>query len=404
MVSKVPLWPCGVELDIIGVFGPPASGKTVFGLSICPSETYSHDLELGQKNYAKVLKFKRVDVHALARERKDKYTDLDFFQSWYADAQSVEKGQYRVGFIDPIEKLESGMTDYIANRYSEFGYKTREKFTSTGGIFWSYVTAFYNRTILDYAAKFECFVFANHLRKVWKAGKATDDVEPKGKSTLQELASLRLYMDRSPRVIKGVGLACPPIPSATLFKERLATARTYFDDSGNEVVDMKPYLPDVLPEATPQAIRKYILNPPDFDNLKPEETVQEKQLSEADTLELKARIAADSRAAAEAEREKTLELSEMEQRRQAALASLRPTSPEPEKDANVVEEEAVEEVPLTETEILAIVDNAKAEDRLEQLLAFLRAELDIDDGSMPTFKEIMQIQRSILNDFLKESN
>jgi hypothetical protein len=83
-------------------------------------------------------------------------------------------------------------------------------------------------------------------------------------------------------------------------------------------------LPPRLVVATPKAIREYIVNPPDYSNLKDEEREQEKILSEVDRLELEKEIAETNRATQEAALEVSRQAMKAQTAREIAMAKLRP--------------------------------------------------------------------------------
>ena len=85
----------------------------------------------------------------------------------------------------------------------------------------------------------------------------------------------------------------PDIPRADVLKSRLA--HTSFVD-GRFVAT--PMLPPRLPQATPDAIRQYIISPPDYKNLKPSEMVVEKDLSDEDRLRMEMVISENKKEAA----------------------------------------------------------------------------------------------------------
>jgi hypothetical protein len=87
----------------------------------------------------------------------------------------------------------------------------------------------------------------------------------------------------------------PKTPCGLVGKSRLVEA--VLTDGKLEMV---PSLPPRLPECTPDAIREYILNPPDPNKLKKGEKAEPTELTEDQKLMLTASIAADQRATAEA--------------------------------------------------------------------------------------------------------
>jgi hypothetical protein len=281
------IWPGGKKLRIIGGTGPFGSGKSIFGLGICPASTLVIDNEKSCEDY-ETLGFTRIDIPELLHKKyKQRYTERQKYDLFASLLNRVPAGKYSVGMIDTLDEIEGGLVESIKARYASFGYKSSEKFESTGGIFWKHVNAELERLLLDAAARFQTLYFTTHLRKVWKWGKPTDSQEPRGKEVLMKLASLYLQFESN-------GAGKPP--SAKVLK-----GRTSSPELVDGVLQVNAFLPDRLPVATAAAIRQYILNPPDFANLKDEELVKEKELTDGDRVLINAKLAEDQRAAAEAQ-------------------------------------------------------------------------------------------------------
>ena len=285
--SSTSLWPNGVAIEVIGLTGDFASGKTIFGLSIAPGpSTLVYDCEKSSGTY-KSLGFDRVDVSdEMVKRHPNGYKPVDLFLWWLDHIKSIKPGQYRVIMLDPVSEIESGIVEYVRQNPEKFGF-TAKQFTLAAGLMWGAVKDFWKSILADLAARCETFVFTSHLRNVWKGNAPTGKKAPKGKETLMELASLYLHMDRRADAKGNV----PDVPGANVLKSRLADHR--WIDGELVWVDL---LPPRLPHATPKAIREYILNPPDYAKLKAGERLIEEKETEAD-------IAAMRLAAAEAERD-----------------------------------------------------------------------------------------------------
>lgn len=321
------LWPCSMKIEVVGVTGDYASGKTLFVCSIDPANTRYYDFEKSAGTYAEGLGIDRVDVPSVMTQKFPKgFTPKQVFEWWYNDLKQIAPGKGpSVIAVDPISDIESGMVDWVKSRHKEWGFKTEEAFVAMGGIFWEKVKSEWKRILTDLTARCQTFAFTTHLKFVWKAGKPTTQLTSKGKTTLKELASLFLFLERNSDQLA---------PSATVIKSRLA--RTKFQDGEMQVLTV---LPPRLPVATPKAIREYIVNPPNYSALKDEEREQEKILSEADRLELEKEIAETNRATQEAALEVARQAEKAQSAREKALAKLRPkTAPAEEVKEPVVEE------------------------------------------------------------------
>ena len=278
--TKPPLWP--QPIPVIGLTGKYASGKTLFGLTIAPGgETLVYDTEKSSESYLS-LGFDRVDVPAeMLRLKPAGYKPLDTFEWWRKHVRSIPAGRYRVILLDTVSEIEAGLADWVLAHPHEFG-RTAAQYARASGLLWGDVKEHWKSILSDLASRCETFVFVAHLKAVWAGNSPTGKLAPKGKTTLEELASLYLWMERHPDAKGNV----PAVPSATVRKTRLAF--TKITPAG---VIVSPALPPRIPEATPQAVRAYQLTPPDYDNLKPEERAPETGLSEDEKLELRARTA-----------------------------------------------------------------------------------------------------------------
>lgn len=294
-----PLWPNGQKLEIIGLTGEFASGKTLFGLTIAPAQTLVFDTEKSCGPYEQ-LGFTRVDLTKLSNLKP-----IELFEKWWAGIKQIPIGKYRVGMLDTVSEIESGLTDWVEQHPGEFGH-TKGQYDKMEGLFWGDVKELWKRILSDLASRFETFVFTSHLRNVWEGGRPTGKRAPKGKETLMELASLYLHMERKPDEKGRVA----DKPSARVLKTRLA--HTMIDDAGEVVI--RSILPPYLHEATPTAIRKYIEQPADYAKLKKHELLPEERLSDDQRLAMQAGMAEANRDAEQAK------LSRMELMRQAGLA------------------------------------------------------------------------------------
>ena len=305
--ERKPLWPKPIE--IIGVTGEHESGKTSFCLSICPGqETLVYDFEKSCGTYEADLGFVRVDVPSEMRKihGSKPYRSLDVFLWWEKHIRSIPPGQYRVIHADPVTDLDSGLTEFVNSNPRLFG-ATPAQYAKMSGIMWGHMKEYMKAILIDVAARVETFTFASHMSNVWKGDRPSKERKAKGKSTLFELASLYLKMERNKD--KNV------TPSAVVLKSRLSKMTVLEDDEDGEIINI-PLLPPRLPVATPAAIRRYMKNPPDYSNLKPEEKIGEQTLTEDEKLLLRAEIA-------DAERDVTLAQNEREERQGKRLGGVR---------------------------------------------------------------------------------
>lgn len=278
--------PFGMPIEVVGLTGEHGSGKTIFSLSIAPGchpeghpfagkpRTLYIDLEKSGSSFVAGTQAERVDVPTVMRTIKGgaSYTNLDLFH-WFRKAiNNIPMGAYDCVVVDPVTDLEDGLVDHVRKNPGDFGYSASQ-FKDAGGIMWGCVKGLWKAILVDLAARTQVFTFIAHMRMEFKGGRPTGRMMPKGKETLEELASLYLLLDRSHQK-EG---AKPVPPSGVLLKERLSV--TAIDPKTGEVT-VVPILPPRLPEATPAAIRHYVSKPVGLRKLKPEEIIQEKEISE----------------------------------------------------------------------------------------------------------------------------
>ena len=321
------IWPQNTRIPIIGVTGVWASGKTTFLLSIDPARTLYYDLELSGTSYARdfeAMGLTYVNLAEMAYKKKTKNFSRAIYDCWREHSDGVAQGQYSVIAIDPINELEPGDVQDTLSRYKEFKFKSADTFSNSKGIFWDHARSEWKQKLLKLAAKCQTLAFSTHMKVDWKHGSPTSKKSPKGKTTLFEVSSLYLQLEKDRNTT---------VPSADVLRSRLMRAKLI---DGTPVI--KPILPPRLEVASPDMIRRYINEPVDYGELSAEQMVQGSNLSDDDKLELQASIAENKRATAEAERDAKNTEAEIEAVRQKALARVMPPSPtvapagEPQED------------------------------------------------------------------------
>lgn len=284
-----PLW--SIPIEVLGLTGDFASGKTLFALSISPGlGTLIYDTEKSAKPYLS-LGFNRIDLPGeMLKSHPGGFKPIDLFLFWWKDIKAIRPGKYRVIVLDTVSEIESGLVAYVRANPTEFGY-TAAQFARAQALVWGAVKDLWKAILTDLASRCETFVFTSHLKREFAGDRPTSTKTPKGKETLMELASLYLWLDRSTDK-KGNQ---PAAPSATVLKSRLSSMTVL----PNGLMDIRPSLPPRLPIATPASVRFYLDNPPDYGNLKSDERIKETEISEAEIEALKlARAEAERDAAA----------------------------------------------------------------------------------------------------------
>lgn len=299
-----PLWP--QPIPIIGATGKKWSGKSLFGLNICPQPhaTLVYDFEQSTTSYegerARIgATFDRIDVQREMHDYKDEagkypyrngYKPIDVFVWWMKHVRSIEAGRYRVIMVDPVTDLERGLADWVAANPAYFGH-TAQQYQKMSGIMWGDVKDLEKSILADITARCETFYFTAHLGAEFKGNTATGREKAKGKETLYELASLYLWFERDP----DASGARPNVPTARVEKGRLMVSE--FKDG--EVVSYS-VLPPRIPLCTPKAIRGYFANPAGKVGLKADERAHEEKMSADERLRLEVEKAQAEAQAAQA--------------------------------------------------------------------------------------------------------
>jgi hypothetical protein len=208
---------------------------------------------------------------------------IDIYLWFRSFISKIKPDEYDCLVVDPISDVESGLTEYVRRNPAEFGY-SENQFKNAAGLLFGAVKERWKIDLAAIGSVVQTFYYTVHLRMQFRDGKPTGIMEPKGKTTLEELSSLYLWLHRDPDA-NGV---VAPVPYADIIKQRLSD--TFIDPNTGEVV-IQNLIPPRLPQATAAAIRKYIANPPDYNNLKEEERYKPKQLSQEEMLLLERSVA-----------------------------------------------------------------------------------------------------------------
>lgn len=261
-------------LPIVVITGEYESGKTLAILTTGYPEdrTLLYDNEQSATLYEAVGNFTRVDITSTL---PDNWSNLMFYQAWLQHMRGVEPRQHDVIGVDPIERVEAGLTEWVGNNPKFFG-RSANQYQRATGLFWADVKDLWGRHILELASKCEMLILTAHMRNVYKGGKPTNQRRRrKGKETLSELATLELELVRKPGMVK---------PAAKVLKSRLVYGHL------SEPSKMRPMFDPYIKEFTWERVREYMKTGADPDNLQmpPEPSQEEKRMRE---LELKAEIA-----------------------------------------------------------------------------------------------------------------
>ena len=263
-------------LVVTGEFG---TGKTLFLLKTgFPMERVLHiDMELSAYQYQH-MGFDHMDIGALITEKNPLWTPTDLYHLFTEQIRTIPKDKYDAILIDTIELIETGIADWVSKNPGHFNH-TANQYSAMAGVFWGDVKQLEQRLMLSLSAKCKMLGVAAHMRDQYdpRTKKPTGERERRGKEILTQLADLEITLQRGENQM---------IPSGTVNKQR------WFWQNPENPSDIRPSLPPVLPQATWEVIDFYLENPPDWNNLKPEEKVGHKPLlTDDERLMLQAEIA-----------------------------------------------------------------------------------------------------------------
>src|SRR3990172_4316050 len=275
----------GCPLHLLVLCGAPNSGKSWLATHIAPERTLYLDSEKSGTAYQTLVK-KYIDIRAATRARIARApTPRDLFDTVRLETDQIALGEFEVVAIDVFSgTLEQGIVELVAGDYAKYGFTTEAKFTASGGLFWSRVRGFVEEFILELSDRCTTLVLTTQLKTIWRDGRATKDQEPKGKTSVYDLAAMYLLLER-----KSITRHAPPspIPTAQVLKSHT----------------LHPF-PPRLPEATYNSILHYLTAGGNYGTLTEEESIKDAQLTADEKLQLQATIEETKLEAATAELER----------------------------------------------------------------------------------------------------
>lgn len=278
-----------LRIPVIGVAGEHGSGKSTWIATIDPMRTCMIDAEESSVSYN--LPFaKRYNLYEElgAKTQGRAFRPIQAFEWFKALVEGeIQAGQFTVVGLDPASDIEHGMVEWVKDHHAEFGL-SRNQVENAGGLLWGAVNEYWKAFIGILSSKVQTFAYTVHMGSVWKGGKPVEGKrKAKGKSSLKEVTSLFMTLDRSAQLNAENQLEVPAAPTAytvdPLGKARLH--HTQVDPQTGEVLGIQPILPPRIVNCTPRKIREYIAQPPDWENLKPEEQLVERKLTETEQRE-----------------------------------------------------------------------------------------------------------------------
>ena len=290
-IERKPFWGLvnGKPLRIrrIGCTGGFGDGKSLFVDRIDTRNTFKIDLEASSDTFN--LPFKKyVCLYDEVKTVNSSGipTALECFL-WFDDMlEKVKPGEYTVVAVDPINEIQSGCYDWVYSNPGKFG-RTQGQYDKMTAMVWGDVKTYLDMRIGMLTNKIETFAYTVHMGQVWKDGKPVEGkMKAKGSDVFRKMADVFFVLSRpvDPKTgvqpEKPIGIIAPPIG-----KCRLVHANP--DDCD----DAQPILPPVVKNLTANAIRRYILKPPNYKELDPAQRVPHYELTDDDKLQMQLRIA-----------------------------------------------------------------------------------------------------------------
>lgn len=267
-----PLWH-DRKIPVLGVHGEIGSGKTTFML----------DIACGPVKY--------MDIPGeMVKLYPNGYRPLHVYLWFMSVIKAIPAGMFRVIALDVAEEIEAGLAEWVWDNALYFNH-TQAQYKGMPAIYQSDITNLWKLTLGDLSSRCETFAFANHMGHVWGEKKPTGERKAKGRPVLKQLAAMIVRLERKKDEAGNV----PARPSGSIDIGEGGKARLRRRVNG----EWAPILPPRLPVASPDAIRAYILTPPDYRNLKPEERVPDHIITEDDRVMMRKEAAeAEGNAAA----------------------------------------------------------------------------------------------------------
>ena len=363
--EKPDLWG-GTKIRIIVLSGEINSGKSLFPLFIDPAcrvpkgetdpTTIIFDQEGSAETYAGSLNFKWFDTRAAvfdgvhrqivpAGSNDPKWLKLlktkadvndspaaSMFRAAYLSMLSIEPGKYQVMAYDTFTPIQEGMIAWLRKHPEAFD-RTKNQYEKASSMFlWPDVKAMLGHILaVDCRLRFETVVLTVHMKAKWEGDRKTKERIAEGLDVLDKLATLHIRLERKPDNNGNV----PKEPVGILMKERLLRF-------GPTPTDDSPILPPRIERCTPDTIRAYIANPPNYTKLKKSERVVVTAPTEVELQQMKLHTAEAQEAAASAQANLVDRQREFLASREAAKTAV-PQQPDQTAQANQVAAEKRED-------------------------------------------------------------
>lgn len=274
------------------------------------AETYRHSLNfewhdirgmLSDGLHMKTAKPKDTDPNwkkllLTNTEHVNDYPDVSMFRAVFMSIMLTEPGQFQVCSVDTWTPLQMGCAEWLKLHPMAF-HRTANQYIKAGSMYLIPDARKMLEYILtvDCRSRFEMTCLTFHQKNEWvgqgDSARKTGDRISEQWELIDNVATLAATLDRKP---KAKGKSAPRVPSA-LLTDPYGKSRMMIVRDGKLI----PALPPRMPEFTPEAIREYFTNPPDYYNLKVGERMPADELSEDERLRLQAGIEQDRRVTAE---------------------------------------------------------------------------------------------------------
>ena len=248
--------------------------------------------------------------------------------------------------VDPCGDLMAGSVEWLRRNPGYFGRTPKQYHEGSQMFLWPDAKLLWKSFIFGECRKrAETIVLVNHVKAKYDGRQKTNELVAEGLDILEKLATLYLWVDRP---VEAKSKQAVRMPCAIVKKDRLVEFGRYESED-------RPILPPRMPKATANWIRRYLLLPADYDNLKPGERMPDESMTPDERLMVHSGIAANQATAASAQWGMAEMMSRAGASQGAAMLGLLPAvggaglelPPAPEAPQNIPPPTAIEAATVT---------------------------------------------------------
>ena len=285
-----------LKINTMAATGEIGSGKSLLGALIDPMKTLVVDIESSTTTMNLPFLRQRIMFQELSVKPGAIPTAEECFLWWRDCIQEVEKDQYSVVITDPINEIQQGCYDWVSKNPDLFN-RSRGAYDKMTALCWGDVKTYMELIVGMLAAKIETFFYTLHMGQRWVNGRPVEGKrgqKAKGSDVFRKMADVLFVLERPVDPATGevsdkpTGICVPPIGKSRLVHANPVTG------------EVLPILPPAVAGLDAAKIRHYIAQPPDYKNLKSDERLPVRKISDEEKLEIQRDIAEAQQATEEA--------------------------------------------------------------------------------------------------------